>query len=158
MFILYFNFPCYFCTNEQNMFRCFICEFSCLQNKDLVLHVELSHKSSSTFQCRETDYSTMYCIFDSYKKHRLRKHDSESVTARDDSNYVQLEEATTAADYSDALNNDILNSPLQADYDSSFDDSDLIYDETSSFLEASNESSSLNYINFPTYREEEPMK
>lgn len=56
------------------MFKCFTCDFTCHDNKILLLHVELSHKLLTEFSCEENNCCRIYQFFDSYEKHRLLKH------------------------------------------------------------------------------------
>lgn len=51
------------------MYRCFACCLTFSNSKNLILHVELTHITSSYFQCLENGCLKKFFIFDSYKQH-----------------------------------------------------------------------------------------
>ena len=125
------------------MFTFYACDFSCIDNKTLILHVDLSHKSSRNFRYSEIDCSKTYYIFDSYRKHRLTKHSSELLSFGDDRNTVFMEETAAAFDDVDYMHVDNDDSEVYVDSESSSDEFDEIFD-SEIFSEISNTTGEIN--------------
>lgn len=120
------------------MFRCFVCESSFADNKQLVAHIQLSHVNLTTFRCAESDCSRAYSKFNSYKKHRFFKHEilqKQTVEFKKAEKLsVETLEITNAEDIQESLN---LLDETDDSSDTSSDASDVIFEDQDIFWEFS---------------------
>lgn len=107
------------------LFEYFACSLSFEDNKDLVVHVRLSHIYLTNFKSMEVDCDKTYNLFHSYRKHRLIKHETHLSTPNE-SDTDFLEENDLAYGYSNDFNFHNPDIPFYDDSESSSDESDHI--------------------------------
>lgn len=109
------------------MFKCFTCDFTCHDNKILLLHVELSHKLLTEFSCEENNCCRIYQFFDSYEKHRLLKHANDLSSG--ETKCIENDTKEIASNYSPTQDFDSNEDISYSDSDSSSEDEDeILYD------------------------------